>query len=341
MSRRLLNKPHGDRARRCVYIPDEFNRGLPYMRLRGAFSTLASQEAVVHEVRKNRILSPLLFANPAILSLVVRVINIYNGYMAIGLIGACGLCELDGLEISKEVSVSTPYGDPSCPYKIGSFGNSEVIFLSRHGAPHSIPPHLVNYRANIWGFKTLGVDQIISVNAAGAIKPDIKTGSLVLQNQIIDMTAGARQHTFCETGKITYIDFANPYCVEMRKRCISAAAEIGMPVGQTGVYICVNGPRLETAMEIRHFAMIGADIVGMTAMPEAALTRELGICLLGISAITNCAAGLSDKILTATEVIENMRTSNSMINRLLGAVIPRLSGVRNCSCDNRLNDAQL
>jgi 5'-methylthioadenosine phosphorylase len=261
--------------------------------------------------------------------------------MAIGLIGGSGLYEVDGMTISREVSVSTPYGAPSCPYKIGSFDNTEIVFLPRHGTPHSIPPHLVNYKANIWGFKTLGVDRIIAVNATGAINMDIPTGSLVLQDQIIDMTGGAREHTFAECGKVLHIDLTNPYCPEMREICISAAAEAGESVREKGAYICVNGPRLETAMEIRFFSMLGADIVGMTAMPEAALARELEICMLGISAITNYAAGLTGKKLTAVEVIENMRDSNTKIKKLLSAVLPRLKGARTCSCSSALKDAML
>jgi 5'-methylthioadenosine phosphorylase len=261
--------------------------------------------------------------------------------MTIGLIGGSGLYQIDGLEVSQEVSVSTPFGAPSSPFKVGVFGDTDVIFLPRHGSPHSIPPHQVNYRANIWGFKTLGVDRIISVNASGAINRDIAPGSLVLQDQIIDMTAGARQHTFYEFGKVVHVDLTNPYCAEMRKQCLSAAAEIGQPVRNSATYICVNGPRLETAMEISYFSMIGGDIIGMTAMPEAALARELEICLLGISAVTNYAAGLTDNKLTATEVIGNMRNSNDQIKKLLTAVIPRLAGERVCPCSEALKDAEL
>jgi 5'-methylthioadenosine phosphorylase len=261
--------------------------------------------------------------------------------MSIGLIGGSGLYQLDGLAVSKEISVSTPFGSPSGQFKIGVFGDTEMVFLPRHGSPHTIPPHLVNYRANIWGFKSLGVDRIISVNASGSINQEIPPGSLVLQDQIIDMTSGSRQHTFCECGKVVHVDLTNPYCHEMRKSCLSAANDLGLPVRERATYICVNGPRLETAMEIRFFSMIGADIVGMTAMPEAALARELEICLLGISAITNYAAGLTGNKLTATEVIENMRNANSLIKKLVSSVIPLLEGERTCLCSSALKDAQL
>jgi 5'-methylthioadenosine phosphorylase len=261
--------------------------------------------------------------------------------MATGLIGGSGLYEIEGLAITKEVSVSTPFGAPSCAYSIGTFGDTEVVFLPRHGVPHSIPPHLVNYRANIWGFKSLGVDRIISVNATGAINRNISPGSLVLQDQIIDMTGGNRMHTFYESGKVVHIDFTNPYCSDMREKCISSASDINLTVRPTATYICVNGPRLETAIEISFYASIGADIVGMTAMPEAVLARELEICMLGISAVTNYAAGIIDKKLTATEVVENMRSSNVVIKSLLFALIPRLVGNRTCTCKDALKDAEL
>jgi 5'-methylthioadenosine phosphorylase len=261
--------------------------------------------------------------------------------MPTGLIGGSGFHEIDDLVVSKEMAVSTPFGSPSCSYKLGSLDGREVVFLPRHGAPHSIAPHLVNYRANIWGFKSLGVDRIISVNAAGAISRDIPPGSLVLQDQILDMTGGGRQHTFYESGRVVHVDFTSPYCTVMRELCMSAAAKINLPVRSSGVYVCVNGPRLETAMEIRYFAMIGADIIGMTAMPETVLARELGICMLGISAITNMAAGILDKKLTATEVVGNMRNANGTIIKLLSALIPGLSGQRTCSCKDALKDAEL
>jgi 5'-methylthioadenosine phosphorylase len=165
-------------------------------------------------------------------------------------------------------------------------------------------------------------------------------GSLVIQDQIIDMTAG-RLHTYYEAEKAVHVDFTHPYCHAMRELCISAAGDIGLPILSNATYICVNGPRLETAAEIRLFSLMGADIVGMTAMPEAVLARELEICLLGISAVTNYAAGILDKKLTATEVIDSMRNSNGLIKRLLKALIPRIPETRSCPCKDALKDAGL
>ncbi|MCL4492506.1 MAG: S-methyl-5'-thioadenosine phosphorylase [Nitrospirae bacterium] len=259
----------------------------------------------------------------------------------IGLIGGSGLYEIEGLEITKEVSVSTPFGEASSAYKTGTLGGIEIAFLSRHGIPHSIPPHKVNYRANIWGFKSLGVERVISVSAVGGINSSMPPGSIVLLDQIIDMTFGARTSTFYDKNKVIHVDFTSPYCNEMRGLAIQASRDTGLPAKETGTYLCVNGPRLETAREIQFFSLAGADMVGMTAMPEAALARELEICLLGISVVTNYAAGISDKKLTTTEVVETMRSSMEKIKSLLKGLIAHIPARRTCPCKDALKDAEL
>ncbi len=259
----------------------------------------------------------------------------------IGLIGGSGLYEIEGFEITREVAVSTPFGEPSAAYKIGELGGSEIAFLSRHGIPHSIPPHKVNYRANLWGLKSLGVERIISVSAVGGIAVEMNPGAIVILDQIIDMTFGARLSTFYDQDKVTHVDFTYPYCNDMRGPAVKAARDIGLSARESGAYICVNGPRLETAREIQFFSMIGADVVGMTAMPEAALARELEMCLLGISVVTNYAAGISGTKLTTTEVVETMKGSVEKIKSLLKAVIPHLPPVRACACKHALKDAEL
>lgn len=265
--------------------------------------------------------------------------------MKIGLIGGSGLYEIEGLEITKEVSISTPYGDPSSVYKIGTIGakgdEKQIVFLPRHGIPHSIPPHKINYRANIWGFKSFGVERIISVSAVGGINKDISPGDIVLLDQIIDMTYGARESTFYDKDKVVHIDFTNPYCPEMRDFIIEASQNIGLPIKTAGAYICVNGPRLETAKEIQFFSMIGADVVGMTAMPEASLARELEMCVSGISVVTNYAAGISERKLTTTEVVETMKNSLDRMKSLVKEIIMYIPPARACPCKDALKDAEL
>jgi len=259
--------------------------------------------------------------------------------MPIGLIGGSGLYDIDGLEIREEISLSTPYGAPSSTYKFGDLDGTELVFLPRHGVPHRIPPHKVNYRANMWGFKSLGVEKIISIGAVGGINSGMQPGSVVILDQIIDMTMGARAATFYDEEKVVHVDFTHPYCAGVREIFIQAAGHISLPVKKSGTYICVNGPRLETAREIHFFSLIGADVVGMTAMPEAALARELEMCCAGISVVTNYAAGIAGARLTTTEVVEAMRNSLCAIKALLRAAVPQIPAHRSCACKDALKDA--
>lgn len=261
--------------------------------------------------------------------------------MRIGLIGGSGLYDIEGLEFRKDVSVSTPYGDPSSVYRIATLNEKEIVFLQRHGVPHSIPPHKINYRANIWGFKSLAVERIISINAVGGINKSYKPGDIVIVDQIIDMTGGMRESTFYDKNEVFHIDFSYPYCSEMRELFIKASQSLQLSVKKEGTYICVNGPRLETAKEIKFFSMIGADMVGMTAMPEACLAREQEICISGISVVTNYAAGISKEKLTTTEVVETMKKSLDNIKALIKEFLLLVPSVRNCSCKDALKDAKI
>jgi 5'-methylthioadenosine phosphorylase len=265
----------------------------------------------------------------------------YNMFMPIGLIGGSGLYDIGGLEIREEISLSTPYGAPSSTYKLGNLDGTEIVFLARHGIPHRVPPHKVNYRANIWGFKSLGVERIISIGAVGGIKRAMQPGSVVVLDQIIDMTLGARAATFYDEEKVVHVDFTHPYCSELREIFIQAAGHVSLPVKKSGTYICVNGPRLETEKEIEFFSFIGADVVGMTAMPEAALARELEMCCTGISVVTNYAAGIAGARLTTTEVVETMRNSLDALKALLRAVLPHIPAHRSCACKDALKDAEI
>ncbi len=258
--------------------------------------------------------------------------------MPIGLIGGSGLYNIEGFQTREEISLSTPYGPPSSVYMRGTLDGTELIFLARHGIPHRVAPHKVNYRANMWGFKSLGVEKIISISAVGGINSSMKPGSVVIPDQIIDMTMGARASTFYDEEKIVHVDFTHPYCAGLRGVLIRASGTIGLPVEENGTYICVNGPRLETAKEIHFFSLIGADVVGMTAMPEAVLARELEMCYAGISVVTNYAAGISDARLTTGEVVETMRNSLDAIKSLLRAAFPLVPDYRACECKDALKD---
>jgi len=259
----------------------------------------------------------------------------------IGIIGGSGLYNIEGVVIQKRRKISTPYGSPSDAYVFGRFSGREVIFLPRHGSQHKIPPHRINYRANIWGFKKFGVERIIAVGATGGIGIEMKPGTIVIFDQIIDMTHG-RESTFFdgETGVI-HIDFTRPFCPEIHAALLRAGRNSGIKLRKTGTYVCTNGPRLETKAEIQFFSGIGGHVVGMTAMPEALLAREAEICYAGIAIITNYAAGIKEKRLTAKEVIEIMHKTTGQLGELIKKALPLITMQRACACKEALKEAKV
>ncbi|HCU84831.1 MULTISPECIES: S-methyl-5'-thioinosine phosphorylase [unclassified Methylophilus] len=213
----------------------------------------------------------------------------------LGIIGGTGLTALDNLNISKRLIVRTPYGEPSQPLVFGEINGKEVVFLARHGGGHTIPPHAVNYRANIWALHSVGVRNLLAVATVGGIARNLIPGDIVLPNQILDYTYG-RSNTYHDGIElpVRHIDFTQPYSQAMRERCLQAAADVGYSVVDGGVYACVQGPRLETAAEINRYEHDGATVVGMTGMPEAVLARELGLAYAAICPVANFAAGRGD-----------------------------------------------
>lgn len=213
----------------------------------------------------------------------------------LGIIGGTGLTELANLNISKRLIVRTPYGEPSQPLVFGEINGKEVVFLARHGGGHTIPPHAVNYRANIWALHSVGVCNLLAIATVGGITRNLIPGDLVLPNQILDYTYG-RENTFHD-GKelpVHHIDFTHPYSNSMREKCLASAAKVKCSIVDGGVYACVQGPRLETAAEINRYEQDGATVVGMTGMPEAALARELGLEYAALCPVANYAAGRGD-----------------------------------------------
>ncbi len=214
----------------------------------------------------------------------------------LAIIGGSGLTQLACLEIARREVVRTPYGEPSGTLAYGRIGAQEVVFLARHGHGHTIPPHRVNYRANLWALvKTAGARDIVSVASVGGIRSDLGPGALVVPHQIVDFTWG-RPHTFYDGGEapVVHVDFTEPYDHALRDRLLCAAEAIGVPVADAAVYAATQGPRLESAAEIDRLARDGCDIVGMTGMPEAALARELETPYAAICAVANWAAGRGD-----------------------------------------------
>ena len=210
----------------------------------------------------------------------------------LGIIGGTGLTQLANLEITHRKVARTPYGEPSGALTFGHICDQEVVFLARHGYGHTIAPHEVNYRANLWALKDHGVDRVVSVATVGGIHPELLPGTLVIPDQIIDYTYGRASTYFVESDKpVTHVDFTFPYCEAMRAALLRAAVGAGISLRDGGVYGAVQGPRLETAAEINRMERDGTDMVGMTGMPEAYLARELGLCYATVGAIVNYAAG--------------------------------------------------
>lgn len=246
----------------------------------------------------------------------------------VGIIGGTGLTTLAGLKITGEEARSTSWGEPSAPLVQGRLGHQSVVFLSRHGNPHRIPPHQVNYRANIQALYDAGVRTVVGVNAVGGIHPDMGPAHIVVPDQIIDYTWG-RASTFFEGDleETTHIDFTWPYDADARAILIAAATARGLPFSDFGVYAATQGPRLETAAEIRRLERDGCDLVGMTGMPEAVLAAELGMRYVCLALVVNWAAGKSDHIITMEEIEAAIEQGMSGVKGILEASMAELGAL--------------
>jgi 5'-methylthioinosine phosphorylase len=210
----------------------------------------------------------------------------------LAIIGGSGLSQLGNMDVKQHKVVRTPYGDPSAPLACGAIGGTGVLFLARHGEGHTIAPHEVNYRANLWALKEAGAGEVVAVATVGAIGAAITPGTLMLPHQIIDYTWGRASSFFQGAGvPVNHIDFTEPYSRLVREKLLSAAHACGEAVLERGVYAATQGPRLETAAEIDRLERDGADVVGMTGMPEAALAREINLEYAAIAVVANHAAG--------------------------------------------------
>lgn len=240
----------------------------------------------------------------------------------IAVIGGTGIDQFEGLEIVSQHALETPYGEPSRPVDEGRFAGQRLFFLQRHGAPRAIPPHRVNYRANLWALRSLGVDSVVALNAVGGITDSMQTGSLVLPDQLIDYTWG-REHTLDEGAgdHLQHIDFTRPYDAGLRSRVVAAAKAAGVPLVEGGVHGVTQGPRLETAAEVRRLARDGCDIVGMTGMPEASLARELGLAYTCVCMVVNPAAGLSGELITLESMGQALSGCTAAFGELLESLV--------------------
>jgi 5'-methylthioinosine phosphorylase len=242
--------------------------------------------------------------------------------MTLAIIGGTGLTQIEALTITGEERVTTPFGEPSAPYLLGELNGRKLVFLARHGNPHRIPPHKINYRANIWGLKQLGVTEIIGVAAVGGIGAEMAPAVIAIPDQLIDYSYG-REHTFFadDLEHVTHIDFTEPYTPSLRARITQAAQQANISITPSGTYGCTQGPRLETVAEIRRMANDGCDLVGMTGMPEASLARELGLAYANISVVANWAAGVVEGEITMAEIEKNLEVGMANAIALLTATV--------------------
>lgn len=241
----------------------------------------------------------------------------------IGVIGGTGLyAMMDDFEMTHQEIINTPFGEPSCPLVHGRLHDRDVVFLARHGFTHRLPPHRINYRANIWMLKKVDVEQIISVNAVGAMNPQCPPESLVIPDQIIDYSWG-REHTFFaeDLTRVVHIDFTHPYTEDLRKTLIQAGENCTLDLVKSGVYGCTQGPRLETAAEIRRLKQDGCDLVGMTGMPEAALARELSMQYASVAVVANWGAGLVDDEITMEQIEQALQNGMEKVKTLVAETI--------------------
>lgn len=210
----------------------------------------------------------------------------------LGIIGGSGLDRIEDLQITRHVDCTTPYGKPSAPLVSGTLRGRELVFLPRHGSDHSIAPHMINYRANLWALQAQGVSDVVAVVTVGGIAARLAPGTMMVPDQIIDYTHGREATFFDGIGKpLKHVDFTLPYCTVLRQRLLAAGLAAGQVLHDGGTYGATQGPRLETAAEIDRMERDGAGVVGMTGMPEAVLARELGLCYAMLAVVVNAAAG--------------------------------------------------
>jgi 5'-methylthioadenosine phosphorylase len=260
----------------------------------------------------------------------------------IGIFGGTGLYTL--LEDAEEVAIDTPYGPPSARVAIGTIGGRSVAFLPRHGVHHEYPPHRINYRANLYAFKELGVQRILAATAAGSLQPHVRVGDFVVCDQFVNFTHH-RVGTFYDGPVTTHIGMADPYCPELRAVVIEAGRRLGLPLHERGTAVVIEGPRFSTRAESRFFSAQGWEVINMTQYPEVVLARELEICYANISIITDYDVGLEGhpevKPVSHEEVVRVFQKNLGRLKDLLNDVVPKIPVERKCPCKDALKTARL
>jgi len=261
-----------------------------------------------------------------------------NENVEIGIFGGTGIYDSGILKNSKEITMDTPYGKTSDSITVGEFNGRNVAFMPRHGKKHTIPPHLINFRANIWAFKELGVKRIIAPSAVGSLKEEFEPGHFALPSQFIDFTK-SRKGTFSEDGKVIHISVADPFCPELQNVILNITKKEKIQMHENCTYVCIEGPRFSTKSESRFFRTTGADIIGMTLVPECQLAREAQICYVSISTVTDYDVW-AEKPVTAKEVMETLAKNVETTKKILTLVIDQIPEIKSCSCEKALKEAE-
>ncbi len=257
----------------------------------------------------------------------------------IGIFGGTGIYDSGLLSESKEITIETPFGRTSDSITVGIYKGRRVAFMPRHGKKHTIPPHRINFRANIWAFKEMGITRIIAPSAVGSLQEKLKPRDIVIPNQFIDFTK-SRKCTFFEEDKVVHISVADPFCPELQASIYNAAEKIDLHLHKDATYVCIEGPRFSTRAESKFYKnVIGADIIGMTLVPECQLAREAQICYASVSTVTDYDVW-ADKPVTAKEVLETLSKNVQSTKNLLGMLLDLIPDQRNCTCAKALEEAE-
>ncbi|MBA2529785.1 MAG: S-methyl-5'-thioadenosine phosphorylase [Euzebyales bacterium] len=245
--------------------------------------------------------------------------------MQVGIFGGSGFYEL--LDDAREVTIGTPYGEPSAPVVVGEVGGRSVGFMPRHGVRHQLPPHAINYRANLWAMKQLGATDVILPCAAGSLQRHVEPGHFVICDQVVDRTSG-RRDTFYDGPETTHVTFAEPYDAEMREVAVASARSLDITVHERGTLVVIQGPRFSTKAESKWFSAMGWEVINMTQYPEVVLARELEMAALNISLITDYDVGLEDdpdiEPVSHAAVVEVFTANNAKLRDLLFDIVPKL-----------------
>jgi len=256
----------------------------------------------------------------------------------IGLIGGSGIQQFFDAGAGRSHRVATPWGPPSAAITEGRVGDLTVLFLPRHGVGHTIPPHRVNYRANVDALKSLGAEAIVTVSSVGSLKDELTPGTFVLPNQFVDFTK-QRPTTFFDGGRVYHVSTADPFCPDLLAHAVAAGKAVRSPFAEKRTYVCVEGPRFSTRAESNFFRGF-ADIIGMTLVPEVTLARERGLCYLCLAMVTDFDVW-AEKPVADAEIVEVMHRNVDRMGRLLRDLLPRLAGAPTCACAHALDDAGL